>query len=232
MGRYEGERYLSFSSILFLTISGRPQPTFLTISIVFFFCNKYIFLSSMFHSVDDYDSCSELLLCICNWSWFWFVYPTFWRGYFLHHCANDIAATLWVITIFLAAKFTQKWKWKQKFTKINQQIKTSFYPAKSLDGQSFELASCKLVLSKYIFSTFVSMALLSLCDESTMSWEWYGGLGSKNLFTIRGQMSGKSFRNMWKLSTYIQYSYMQRFLWQGVQLIQKCQTRHGNLCDF
>ena len=126
----------------------------------------------MFHSVDDYDSCSELLLCICNWSWFWFVYPTFWRGYFLHHCANDIAATLWVITIFLAAKFTQKWKWKQKFTKINQQIKTSFYPAKSLDGQSFELTSCKLVLSKYIFSTFVSIPLLSQC--SAMNQQWVG----------------------------------------------------------
>ena len=125
VGRWVGMKVKDtclFSSILFLTISGRPQPTFLKISIFFFFCNKYIFLSSMFHSVDDYDSCSELLLCICNWSWFWFVYPTFWRGYFLHHCANDIAATLWVITIFLAAKFTQKWKWKQKFTKINQHI--------------------------------------------------------------------------------------------------------------
>ena len=188
----------------------------------------------MFHSVDDYDSCSELLLCICNWSWFWFVYPTFWRGYFLHHCANDIAATLWVITIFLAAKFTQKWKWKQKFTKKNQQIKTSFYPAKSLDGQSFELASCKLVLSKYIFSTFVSIPLLS--QFSVMNQQWVGNdmevLGLKIFLQYWGQMSGKSFRNMWKLSTYIQYSYMQRFLWQGVQLIQKCQTRHGNLCDF
>ena len=31
---------------------------------------------------------------------FSFVYPTFWQSYFLHHCANDIAATLRVITIF------------------------------------------------------------------------------------------------------------------------------------
>ena len=41
-----------------------------------------------------------LSTCPHNLSWFSFVYPTFWRRYFLLHCANDIAATLWVITIF------------------------------------------------------------------------------------------------------------------------------------
>ena len=49
-------------------------------------------------------------------------------------------------------------------------VKTSFYPAKSLDGQSFELTSCKLVLSKYIFSTFVSMALLSQFSVTNQQW--------------------------------------------------------------